>query len=125
MSREGKKIEGSVSYLQRALDFPLQIGKKWKNESPKNTFNSFALEGVEKVSTPAGTFMGYRILYQQEKFEYNRLAQGVFKQGEGWIRFWYSPEVKFWLKMEVEKEKAQYWKTQKEDAYELVSYSLK
>jgi hypothetical protein len=125
ITKEGKKMEGSLSYLQRVLDFPLQVEKKWKNESPKNTFNSFEVEGVEKVTTPAGTFMGYRILYKQDKYGYNRLAPGVFKEGESWMRFWYSPEVKFWLKMEVEKEKAQYWKTQKEDAYELVSYSLK
>ena len=125
MSREGKKIEGSIAYLQKLLDFPLQVGKKWKNESPKNTFNSFEVEGVEKVTTPAGTFMGYRILYKQDKYEYNRLAQGVFKAGEGWMRFWYSPEVKFWLKMEVEKEKAQYWKTQNQVDYELISYRLK
>jgi hypothetical protein len=125
MSKEGQKTEGSISYLQKLMDFPLQVGKKWKNESPKNTFNSFEVEGVEKISTPAGAFTGYRILYKQDRYEYNRLAQGVFKQGESWMRFWYSPEVKFWLKMEVEKEKAQYWKTQKEDDYELVSYRLR
>jgi hypothetical protein len=125
ITKEGKKIEGSLSYLQRVLDFPLQIGKKWKNESPKNTFNSFEVEGVEKVTTPAGTFMAYRILYKQDKYEYNRLASGVFKVVDSWMRFWYSPEVKFLLKMEMEKEKAQYWKTQKEDDYELISFWLK
>jgi hypothetical protein len=125
ITKEGKKMEGSLSYLQRVLDFPLQVEKKWKNESPKNTFNSFEVEGVEKVTTPAGTFMGYRILYKQDKYEYNRLVPGVFKEAESWMRFWYSPEVKFWLKMEVEKEKAQYWKAQNQVDYELISYRLK
>jgi hypothetical protein len=33
--------------------------------------------------------------------------------------------VKFWLKMEVEKEKSQFWNTQKQYDFELISYRLK
>ena len=124
ITTEGKKIEGSVSFLQKLLDFPLQVGKKWKNEAPKNTFNSFEVEVVERVSLPAGAFMAYRILYKQDKYEYNRLGHGVFKVGEGWLRYWYSPEVKFWLKME--REKSKFWEDQKRyQEFELISYRLK
>jgi len=124
ITKEGKKIEGSVSFHQKLLDFPLQVGKKWKNESPKNTYNSFEVEGVEKVSIPAGAFMAYKILYRQDKHEYNQFARGVFKVGEGWLRYWYSPEVKFWLKME--REKSMFWENQKRyQEIELISYRLK
>lgn len=119
ITKEGKKRDADT-YLEKVLDFPLQVGKKWRNQSPRYTYNSFEIEGVEKVTTPAGSFMAYKIFYRQEKYK----PPGTFGVGEGWLRFWYSPEVGMWVKREVEK--SAFWEEEKRiQDFQLISYRLK
>lgn len=80
-----------------------------------NYLHEFKVEGIEDITTPAGTFKTYRIYYKQ-----THMSGG----GSGWIRFWYSPEVKTWIKREVEH--SHFWANVRwlQNA-ELISYDLK
>jgi len=83
---------------ERALNFPLFIGKKWQNETKgegagdiTRTFtNMWKVEKIEMVETPVGTFSAFRI---HRSFR----ATGM-KQDRDQI-FWYSPEMKIVIKM--------------------------
>jgi hypothetical protein len=80
-----------------------------------NIVNELRIEGVEEVKTPAGTFKAYRIYYQQT--EMSRMTRG-------WVRFWYAPAVKWWVKREVEK--SSYWaRAYGLQSAELYYYTLK
>ena len=77
--------------------------------------HDFRVEGIEEITTPAGKFKAYKIYYNQTNRNSKR---------SGWIRFWYSPEVKNWIKRKAEK--VVYWeKTRWAKDAELVSYQLK
>ena len=73
------------------------IGKKWTYKTPWQNYhlqNDFQIEGIEEVKTAAGKFMTYKIYYKQS------VSPG---SKTGWVRYWYSPEAKFWVKREFEK----------------------
>jgi hypothetical protein len=107
----------------RVLDFPMFVGKNWKSTiyykqrmGTEVTFlNEFSVDGVEDITTPAGKFKCYRIHLKQTNMG--------SRQG-GWVRYWYSPDVKTWIKKE--RENTGYWYDYPwtENA-ELISYKLK
>jgi hypothetical protein len=77
--------------------------------------NEFKVEGVEEINTAAGMFKAYKIHFRQT--EMSRMASG-------WIRYWYAPAAKFWIKREVEK--SPYWaRAYGLQSAELYSYSSK
>jgi hypothetical protein len=77
--------------------------------------NEFKVEGVEEINTAAGTFKAHKIYFRQT--EMSRMASG-------WIRYWYAPAAKFWIKREVEK--SPYWaRAYGLQSAELYYYSLK
>ena len=100
---EGAKEVESDFLFKGALNFPFVIGKKWKDkvkhtgEDPSmwNTeLVEYHVEGLEDVTTPAGTFKAFIINAK------------IFRLGSGnrtWARLWYSPEVEAFIKREVEK----------------------
>jgi hypothetical protein len=106
---EGKSV-GMDSYERKGLNrqdfknifnFPLVIGKKWRystESSDTNIGNELSVEGVEEVNTPAGTFLVYKIYYKQTEMS---------RMNSGWVRYWYAPAVKWWIKREVER--SSYW----------------
>jgi hypothetical protein len=126
IDESGKKIKHMGS-LKNYFDFPLLVGKKWSyttSPSPSiSTLNEFKVEGVEEVKISSGTFIAYRVFYVQKRIEptsYSNIP------AEGWLRYWYSPEVRHVVKREVEK--SAFWETFKETKvkdYELISYNLK
>jgi hypothetical protein len=126
------KADGSrmkaTNDLRKLFNFPIFDGKQWTDTTsglPGETrggeqqeakfFIRFNVEGIENVTTAAGTFNTYKIRHtlRNMKFRRNR---------DGWILFWYSPEAKWWVKQEVEK--SSFWPYSRLDA-ELVSYELK
>lgn len=118
----GGRRKESTGTLRKLFDFPIFVGKEWIDTTEaiphsgykKVTYKcEYKIEGTEEVSTPIGTFTAFKILYTQTNMKSMR---------SGWKRFWYSPEVKSWIKQEVEKTK--YWSYQAQDA-ELISYKLK
>lgn len=95
IDRSGRKVRYSDP-LKNIFDFPLFIGKKWSYSTESggaNYVNQFKVEAVEEVRTPAETFKAYRIYHKQT--EMSRMTSG-------WVRYWYSPVVRWWIKREVE-----------------------
>lgn len=123
VDKSGKQVLVSHPF-RRVLDFPMFVGKKWKDTVTARTAtkrevtfeNEFQIEGVEEVTTPAGVFKAFKI-YQKQT---NTVPPGR----NGWARYWYSPMVKNTVKIEVEK--SSYWAgvSWPQDS-ELISYELK
>jgi hypothetical protein len=123
----GRQVE-SESGTRNLLDFPLFVGKKWSDSTsginPYDTqkrsgktiyTHDFKVEAIEDVTTAAGTIKAYKIYY---------VGSNKNTRSSGWIRYWYSPEAKTWVKRQVEK--STYWalSTWAKDA-ELISSHLK
>ena len=111
IDRSGKKVR-NTDPLKNIFDFPLAVGKKWKYATEfgsTSLVNEFKVEGVEEIKTPAGTFKAYKIYFRQTVMS---------RMTSGWVRYWYSPAVNWWIKREVEK--SPHWAT----AYGLQSAEL-
>jgi hypothetical protein len=126
IEQSGRKVKATSSF-KKLFDFPLLVGKKWTDRTygkpaggtlEVTYINDFRIEGIEQVTTPAGTFKAYIIHFKQTNMA---VTSGT---REGWIRYWYSPDVKTWIKREVEK--SSFWASVRwlQDA-ELTSFSLK
>lgn len=118
----GGRRKEIIGTHRKLFDFPMFVGKEWVDiteDIPHSGYKKvtyrceFKIEGVEKVPVPAGVFTAFIIQYKQTNMKSMR---------SGWKRFWYSPEVKSWVKQEVEKTK--YWPYWHQNA-ELISYELK
>jgi hypothetical protein len=123
---DGKAVETDF-HLRKLFDFPISVGKKW---SDVTTFypssgvtrqgkiiydHDFQVKDIQEVTTPAGRFKAYRIHYSQKRRNSRK---------SGWVDFWYSPEIKNWIKREAEK--GSYWgKTTWAKDAALVSYTSK
>jgi len=115
----GRRIKFTEA-RRKLFDFPILIGKNWRDRSTLpiggievDFLNEFKIEGVDEVATSAGTFNAYRIFWKQTN---------MYVFGSGWVRFWYSPEVKIWIKREFEK--SSFWAPIYKDT-ELISFKLK
>jgi hypothetical protein len=100
IARGSRKVK-DTDPLKNIFDFPLFVGKKWKYTTESrvaSNVNEFRVEGVEEVETPAGRYSAYKIYFRQTETTRNT---------SGWIRYWYSPVVKWWVKREVEE--SAYW----------------
>lgn len=119
----GKQVK-AISPFRNLYDFPIVVNKKWSDttisktarESVDTTYaNEFKIESTEIVTTPAGKFESYKIYYKQTNMSSNK---------SGWVRYWYSPEVKAWVKREGEK--SSYWEgVSSATNAELISYKIK
>jgi hypothetical protein len=125
LDKEGNIVVNDSSVGYKMLDFPLAVGKQWDSdvslvnrstrvaEPYKNTFR---VEAYEEVKTKAGSFKTFRITHIQQR------AHSTFgaNAGKTWREtFWYSPEVKAFVKREVNTN------VQWGADWELESYSLK
>jgi hypothetical protein len=100
IDRNGRKIR-NLQAFKHIFNFPLMIGKRWRYSTESgstNIVNELSVEGVEEVSIPAGTFLAYKIYYKQTEMS---------RMNSGWVRYWYAPAVKWWIKREVEM--SPYW----------------
>ena len=118
IGRDGRKVDNTNDAFKNLFNFPIFVGKRWTYSTPWRNYNilsEFEIRGVQEVETPAGKFMAYEIYYKQKVLNLSK---------EGWVRYWYSPQVKAWVKREVEK--TPYWaqSTWLRDT-ELISYKLK
>jgi hypothetical protein len=118
--------EASATALN-VYDFPLFVGKKWggrivasgaKRQAGGGPWEySFNAEKIEEIKTVAGSFKAVRLYCKHSNL--NPKAKHI----GGWMKFWYSPDAKAWVKKEVEKS-AYFDGTVNVDT-ELVSYQLK
>jgi len=123
--KEGGRQEKFESAWRNVLDFPMFVEKKWTNNTyskpargqlPVTYINEFKVEGVEDVTIPAGTFKCYKIRLKQTNMS--------SRHESGWVLYWYSPEVKIWIKREAES--TGYWLNSLwTPNAELISYKLK
>jgi hypothetical protein len=110
---------------KRLFNFPLSIGKTWKDQyitkstalgSQEMTYiETFTVLGWEEVAVQAGKFKVLKLEYKQETVGQ---TAGRPKEGKAW--YWYSPDVKYMVKYQCEK--SDYW-----DAiydWELASFKL-
>jgi hypothetical protein len=111
---------------KRLFNFPLSIGKVWKDQyitkttalgSQEMTYlETFTVLGWEEIAVQAGKFKALKLEYKQETV--GQIA-GRPKEGKAW--YWYSPDAKYMVKYQCEK--SDYW-----DAiydWELASFKLK
>lgn len=118
--------EASAAALN-VYDFPLFVGKKWGGRILPSSATrqsgagpweySFNAEKIEEIKTAAGSFKAYKLYCKHANLNPRATHVG------GWMKFWYSPDAKAWVKKEVQKS-AYFHGTVNVDT-ELVSYQLK
>lgn len=124
IEKSGKQIPSTGSF-KKVLDFPMFVGKRWKDtvagtasiSKREVTFdNDFEIQGIEEVTTAAGTFKAFKIYHKQ--------TFATTTVNSGWIRYWYAPPIKNIIKIETDK--SSYWRgvIWLQDI-ELTSYELK
>jgi len=111
---------------KRLFNFPLDIGKTWKDQyitksvglgSQEMTYlETFTVLGWEEVEVQAGKFKALKLEYKHETVGQ---AAGRPKEGKAW--YWYSPDVKYMVKYQCEK--SDYWDTISD--WEVTSFKLK
>jgi len=132
----GKKSEVYMESQRKLFDFPLAIGKKWKDKysTQLKASDTFVYHGyvVPSLGDETMIFENYKVLGWEEveveagrfktiKMEYKRewdSPEGGIKEGTAW--YWYSPEVKNMVKLQYAKN--QMWI--KESGWELISFRL-
>jgi hypothetical protein len=97
---------------KRLFNFPLNIGKTWKDQyitkstalgSQEMTYlETFTVLGWEEIVVQAGKFKALKLEYKQETVGQ---TAGRPKEGKAW--YWYSPDVKYMVKCQYEK--TEYW----------------
>jgi hypothetical protein len=128
---EGDKRKKYVLGLSKILDFPLSIGKQWKTgySSLIGTYHQIYLDyseffkvlAWEEVKIHGGIFKALKIEYKRVLSGSSSIAVG---SGQEFINhYWYSPDVKYFVKCQYDKD----WI--KEDKkifnWELTSFQLK
>lgn len=118
----GKKEE-AISGDRKLYDFPIAVNKVWSDNTESSSgrsnvtyANEFKVVSTEIVTTPAGKFECYKISYDRR----NLSAKRGPGSGRGTIYYWYSPEVKAWVKRDI----GMLTTTSLENA-ELISYKIK
>jgi hypothetical protein len=97
---------------KRLLNFPLDIGKSWKDKytvklatlaSQEYTYlETFTVLGWEDIEVQAGKFKTLKLEYKQEMSGQTKVQP---KEGKVW--YWYSPDVKYMVKCQYHK--SDYW----------------
>jgi len=98
---------------KRLLNFPLNPGKQWQDTCLQTILagflsgietldlaETFKFLGWEDVQVQAGKYRVIRLEYKQKNISSGTTTFGV----EGWIRYWYSPEVKYFVKCQYDKD---------------------
>jgi hypothetical protein len=99
---EGDKAKKYRGAHRRILNFPLAVGKKWNDEfsriSPDGFHGAYVGEtikvlGWEEVVLPSGKFKAVKLEYLA-----SGAPTGLPSVGESTAWYWYSPEVKYFVK---------------------------
>ena len=108
---EGDKRKKYVKGSSKVLDFPLSIGKEWKTgySSLVGTYHQtyldysefFKVLGWEEVKIRAGIFKALKIEYKRVLSGSSSVSVGA---GQEFInQYWYSPDVKYFVKCQYDK----------------------
>ena len=124
-------------FRKKILNFPLTLGKQWKDlyqrDEPTSDTSmvqaeyqeSFRVLGWDEVEVRAGKFKAIKLEYTNNTTI--RSVAGWISLGESKAWFWYSPEVKNFVKCQYEKGYSEAITKEKgaRENWELVSYELK
>jgi hypothetical protein len=124
IEESGRKLKYTRTF-RKLFDFPIFVGKKWTDttymrpttgQTEVTYVSEFKVEGIEEVSTSAGVYKAYKIRYKQTNIASHR---------SGWVLYWYSPDVKNWVKREFEE--TSFWPSRVQEFRnaELISYELR
>jgi len=131
---DGDKRKKYVMGLSKILDFPLSIGKEWKSaysatelsrQSGHNYYYDyseiFKILGLEDIEVRAGKFKALRLEYKRvvtsSSWTFATIGEEIKHQ------YWYSPEVKYFVKCKYDKD----WMKGNKDIFnwELTFFQLK
>ena len=123
LKKDGRRFKVDFAW-RKVLDFPIFVGKSWIDTAYRKPagydiettyIHEFRIDGVEDITTPAGAFKCYKIRLK---------LTNLSNHSSGWVHYWYSPEVKNWIKREAEN--SWFWmRTVLAPKAELISYTLK
>ena len=126
---KGTKQEKYTHRLSGILNFPLYPSKQWQDtfwgtvltgpwayKMSHQYSESFIVLGWENVQVRAGKFRAVKLEYKQKIIT---PGAPMFGQ-EGWSRYWYAPDVKYFVKCEYDKD---FYSGEK--GWELISFRLK
>ena len=132
---QGKKRQTYRGAQRRLFNFPMVIGKSWKDKysaqlkwedeytsrsggysivDETQIYESYRVLGWEDVEVQAGKFKAIKIEYKRDWSSPN----GGMREGKAW--YWYSPEVKNLVKFQYDK--SQIWS--RNSNWELVSFHV-
>ncbi|MDH4265194.1 MAG: hypothetical protein OEW45_06110 [Deltaproteobacteria bacterium] len=125
---EKDKRQDYRGFRKKILNFPLTSGKQWKGLFERNEVGwggtgraeyqeTFRSLGWEEVEVRAGKFKAIKLEYKFVR------SLGLGSSGENKAWYWYSPEVKNFVKCQYEKGYSEY--PDERGDWELVSYELK
>jgi hypothetical protein len=75
VEQSGERVENRSPW-KTLFDFPIFTGKKWSDTSTvitshkqnrSNFLSEFQIEGIEEITTPAGTYKAFKIFCDQSK----------------------------------------------------------
>ena len=132
---EGDKVKKYVMGLSKIMNFPFSIGNQWKSAgysgkvmmpSGQNHYHDYSEDfkviGWGKIEVRAGKFKTLLVEYKRKLVSASSPSMAMIGE-EIRHQYWYSPEVKYFVKCEYEKG----W--MKEDKtifnWELTSFQLK
>ena len=133
---EGDQRKEYRGFRKKILNFPLNLGKQWKDliqrDIPAISVGSgsyaaeyhetFRVLGWEEIEVRAGKFKAIKLEYKCEGKR--RAAIGWVTEFESRAWYWYSPEVKNFVKCQYEKGYIEPIREARAD-WELVSYELR
>ncbi len=130
---EGAKESKYTRAYKKIFDFPLSIGKQWKDAystksimgqfAGRNSFDFveyFSALGWEDVEVRAGKFRTLKVEYKRKQ---TGSTSGWGNGDEIINRYWYSPDAKYFVKCEYDKDWMKGFKEMFN--WELVSFQLK
>ena len=136
---EGDQRKEYRGFRKKILNFPLTLGKQWKDLIQRDELISgygggmaaceyqetFRVFGWEEVEVRAGKFRAIKLEYKIESSR--RGSVGWISLGESKAWYWYSPEVKNFVKCQYEKGYSESVISEKgaRADWELVSYEFK
>ena len=126
---KGEKREKYTDRLRTILNFPFNPGKHWQNTYSGKVLTgpyagrvshdrseSFTILGWEDVQVRAGNFKAIKLEVRLKVTDTSSYWGSV----EGWSRYWYSPDVKYFVKCQYDR---LYFLGEKD--WELASFELK
>ena len=138
-SLEGEKRRKYSMGLKNILNFPFSPGKQWKHEYSAqpiltkgyrtsrgiptlDCYENIKVLGWEDIGVKAGKFRALRIEFISDHKEYMAgIMPGPAYENKGY--YWYSPEVKYFVKRQYDKD----WMKENKEIFdwELASFKLK